>query len=97
VLARLQKLKLDILDSNNFDSLCKLFTVLKDGIAEMEKKIAAAASVDRPEEYQRLDEDFSLFLGAVETIKGKAKEVVQNEMRLMQERLQRLQSGADFF
>jgi hypothetical protein len=90
-------MKLDILDSNNFDHLCKLYSILKKHITEMEKKITHAKSVHRLDVYEQVDEEILLFGDIVETIKLQAKDVLMNEMKIMEERLQRLRSGANFF
>jgi hypothetical protein len=63
----------------------------------MEKKIAHAKSVHRLDVYEQVDEEILLFGDIVETIKVQAKEVVTNEMKIMEERMKRLQSGVNFF
>lgn len=97
LLAHLQKLKQDILDSNNFDSLCKLHSNLKKQIVDMEQKIADAHAIQSLEVYEKIDDEFVLFRNSLETIKIQSKEVLLNEMKLLQERYNRLQNGTSFF
>ena len=59
----------------------------------MERKINYAKSKHTLEEYDKVDEELLLFGDIVETVKIQSKDVLINEMNILQERLKRLQNG----
>ncbi len=63
----------------------------------MEKKIANARSVRRIDVYEKVDEELIVFGDIVETIKFQAKDVLIKELKLLQERQQRLHQGLGLF